>query len=130
MAKITFRTSLYCLLLQGHDMLARVLHGFQSLYHAVSLAPEVWIAMFIRVVSKQECRAFFVDLKSALLSHSSHKLPETFWLCFSRLLHKLDNNNNNNVKPWNGTSVWSLHSAKFHQSKFTFSFKGYLLKLL
>ncbi|KAH7574005.1 hypothetical protein JRO89_XS03G0238700 [Xanthoceras sorbifolium] len=69
--------------------LRRVASGFRSLSQSVKLAPEVWTAMLIRVVTKPEFYRFSLDIISALASHFSHKLPETSWVCISRILHKL-----------------------------------------
>lgn len=69
-------------------MLLRVVKGFQSLYQATKMAPELWSAMLIRMVVKPEFRGFIMDILSTLVIHSRFKLPETFWVCVSRLLHK------------------------------------------
>ncbi|XP_059641022.1 uncharacterized protein LOC132283133 isoform X2 [Cornus florida] len=78
---------------EGHAMLMRVVNGFQSLWYAVKLAPEVWTAMLLRMALKPEVHRFTFDIISALVQHSSHRIPETFWVCISRLLHKLVNYN-------------------------------------
>lgn len=70
-------------------MLLRVVKGFQSLNQAVKMAPELWSAMLIRMVLKPEFRGFIMDILSTLLVHSRFKLPETYWVCISRLLHKV-----------------------------------------
>lgn len=74
---------------EGHSMLIRVLKGFQSFRHAVKLAPEVWTAMLIRMALKPEVHRFALEIISALAMHSSHKLPESSWICISRILHRL-----------------------------------------
>ncbi|KAL5782944.1 hypothetical protein ACOSP7_007973 [Xanthoceras sorbifolium] len=74
---------------EGLATLRRVASGFRSLSQSVKLAPEVWTAMLIRVVTKPEFYRFSLDIISALASHFSHKLPETSWVCISRILHKL-----------------------------------------
>ncbi|GLT56902.1 hypothetical protein SLA2020_299150 [Shorea laevis] len=73
---------------EGHAMMKRVVNGFRSLYQAVKLAPELWTAMLIRMSSKPEVHSFTLDIISALHMHCSRKLPENFWVCISRLLHK------------------------------------------
>lgn len=76
-------------LLQEHDMVMRVVNGFQRLCQAVKLAPEIWMAMFLRLAVKHEVHTFALDLISALMIHFSHKIPVTFWICISRFLHEL-----------------------------------------
>ncbi|CAL5409659.1 unnamed protein product [Camellia sinensis] len=73
-------------------MLMRVVNGLKSFRHAVKLAPEVWTAMLIRMTVKPEAHKFTFDIISALLIHFSRKIPETFWICISRILHKLVKN--------------------------------------
>lgn len=75
-------------------MLGRVLNGFKYLRQAVKLAPDAWTAMLVRILLRPEFHKFSFDILSALVLHSSHKTPETFWLCMSRLIHKLVDNNN------------------------------------
>lgn len=70
----------------------RVAKGFHYLRQAVKLAPELWTAMLIRMALKPEVHRFSFDIISALIMHLSHKLPETFWICMSRHLHKLVRN--------------------------------------
>ncbi|KAK9273388.1 hypothetical protein L1049_018198 [Liquidambar formosana] len=77
---------------EGHAMHMRVLNGFQSLRRAVKLAPEVWTAMLIRLALRPEVHRFTLDIISALVMHLSRKIPETSWVCISRLLHKLVKN--------------------------------------
>ncbi|XP_057959308.1 uncharacterized protein LOC131151869 isoform X2 [Malania oleifera] len=74
---------------QGDAMLARVVKGFQYLRQAINLAPEVWTAMLIRMALKPDVHRFTLDIISALFMHLSHRIPETLWVCISRLLHKL-----------------------------------------
>ncbi|CAL5348789.1 unnamed protein product [Camellia sinensis] len=77
---------------EGHAMLMRVVNGLKSFRHAVKLAPEVWTAMLIRMTVKPEAHKFTFDIISALLIHFSRKIPKTFWICISRILHKLVKN--------------------------------------
>ncbi|CAL5434870.1 unnamed protein product [Camellia sinensis] len=77
---------------EGHAMLMRVVNGLKSFRHAVKLAPEVWTAMLIRMTLKPEAHKFTFDIISALLIHFSRKIPETFWICIARILHKLVKN--------------------------------------
>ncbi|CAK7354046.1 unnamed protein product [Dovyalis caffra] len=74
---------------EGHAMDTRVAKGFHYLRQAVKLAPELWTAMLIRMALKPEVHRFSVDIISALITHLSHKLPETSWICMSSLLHKM-----------------------------------------
>ncbi|KAK2658555.1 hypothetical protein Ddye_005088 [Dipteronia dyeriana] len=74
---------------EGEATLKRVANGFRSLSQSVKLAPEVWTSMLIRIVKKPEFYRFSLDIISALASHFSHKLPDSSWVCISRLLHKL-----------------------------------------
>eukprot|EP00268_Persea_americana_P058757 TRINITY_DN7144_c1_g2_i4.p1 TRINITY_DN7144_c1_g2~~TRINITY_DN7144_c1_g2_i4.p1 ORF type:complete len:473 (-),score=83.62 TRINITY_DN7144_c1_g2_i4:405-1823(-) len=75
---------------EGQAMIARVVNGFQSFYQAVKLAPEVWSTMLIRMILKPEVHRLTLDIISALARHSRLKIPEAFWLCISRFLHKVD----------------------------------------
>ncbi|XP_058068080.1 uncharacterized protein LOC131217240 isoform X3 [Magnolia sinica] len=75
---------------EGHAMFTRVVNGFLSFRLAVNSAPEVWTAMLIRMALKPEVHRFTLDVISALARHSRLKLPEAFWLCVSRFLHKVD----------------------------------------
>ncbi|XP_010913708.1 uncharacterized protein [Elaeis guineensis] len=72
------------------EVLKRLVNGFQSFKRAVSLAPEVWTAMLIRMFVKPEVHRFLWDIISALAIYFRDKIPETFWLCMSRLLHWLE----------------------------------------
>ncbi|KAG8375370.1 hypothetical protein BUALT_Bualt10G0093000 [Buddleja alternifolia] len=74
---------------ERHAVLSRMVNGFQSFRHAVRLAPNVWTAMAIRLSVKPEFQNFAFDVVSALLVHSSHKLPNTMWVCISRIIHNL-----------------------------------------
>lgn len=74
-------------------MLTRVINGFRYLKQAINLAPEVWTGMLIRMSLKPEVHSFMLDIISALAIHFRHKIPETFWVCISKLLHKLVRNN-------------------------------------
>lgn len=71
-------------------MILRLMNGVKSLRDAVNLAPKVWIAMFIRMSIKPEMHRFLLDISSAMVNQSKTRLPETFWLCFSRFLHHLE----------------------------------------
>lgn len=75
---------------EGQAMITRVVNGFRSFYQAVKLAPEVWSTMLIRMALKQEVHRLTFDIISALARHSRLKIPEAFWLCISRFLHKVD----------------------------------------
>ncbi|KAK3439651.1 hypothetical protein EUGRSUZ_C04023 [Eucalyptus grandis] len=77
---------------EAQATLARVALGFRSLGQAVNMAPEVWSAMFLRMVLKPEFRTFILDILSTLFVHLSHKAPETYWICISWLIHKLIDN--------------------------------------
>ncbi|XP_008781808.2 uncharacterized protein slr1919 [Phoenix dactylifera] len=72
------------------EVLKRLVNGFGSFQRAVSLAPEVWTAMLIRMLVKPEVHRFLLDIIAALASHFHDKIPETLWLCISRLLHWLE----------------------------------------
>lgn len=74
-------------------MLTRVVNGFQSLRQSIKLGPEVWTAMFFRMAVKPDVYKFSLDIISALVTHFSHRFPETSWVCISRLLHKLAESN-------------------------------------
>lgn len=74
---------------QEHDTLVRVVSGFRSLGRAVKLAPGLWSAMLIRMVVKPEFQKFAFDTSSALISHFKYHLPVSFWMCISRLLHRV-----------------------------------------
>lgn len=78
-------------------MLLRVINGFQSLRHAVRLAPDVWTAMAIRLALKPEFQRFAFDVLSALLAHSDRKLPDTMWVCISRIMHQAVKNTTGNL---------------------------------
>ncbi|PON73169.1 Protein kinase [Parasponia andersonii] len=79
---------------EGHDMVMRVVNGFQSLRQAVMLAPEIWTAMFLRLAVKREVHTFALDVISALIIHLSRKIPENSWVCISRFLHELTKRDN------------------------------------
>ncbi|KAG8656788.1 uncharacterized protein sll0005 isoform X3 [Manihot esculenta] len=78
---------------EGNSTFMRVVNGFRYLRQAVKLAPEMWTTMLIRVALKPEFHRFTLDIISAFSIHFSHKLPETFWVFISRLLHKMGRNN-------------------------------------
>lgn len=69
-------------------MLLRVSNGFRCLWQAVKMAPEVWMAMLLRMVLKPEVHQFTLDIFSALVIQFKRKTPETLWVSISRLLHK------------------------------------------
>ncbi|XP_058002120.1 uncharacterized protein LOC110657355 isoform X2 [Hevea brasiliensis] len=77
---------------EGHSMFMRVVNGFQYLRQAVRLAPEMWSAMLIRMVLKPEFHRFTLEIILAFSIHFSHKLPQTFWTCISRLMHEMARN--------------------------------------
>ncbi|CAA7398731.1 unnamed protein product [Spirodela intermedia] len=77
---------------EGDSVTKRVVNGLLSLRIAVRSAPEVWAAMLLRVSLRAELHQFIVDVVSALVMHSWKKIPETFWLFLSRLLHKVKEN--------------------------------------
>ncbi|GMH07952.1 hypothetical protein Nepgr_009792 [Nepenthes gracilis] len=73
---------------EGHAMLLRVVKGLGYFWQAVNMAPEVWTAMLIRMGLRPEFHKFIVDIISALALHSKRRIPETFWICISRSLHR------------------------------------------
>ncbi|PIA40902.1 hypothetical protein AQUCO_02400159v1 [Aquilegia coerulea] len=81
---------------EGHATITRVVNALRSLRQAVKLAPEVWIAMLMRLSVKPEFHQFTMDIVCALVIHSGRKIPESTWLCISRLLHKIDTNSDIN----------------------------------
>lgn len=70
-------------------MVQRVFNGFRSLLQAVKLAPEVWTAMLLRMSLRPEVHRFTLDIISTLAIHFRSKIPESFWVCISKFLHKL-----------------------------------------
>ncbi|CAA6662332.1 unnamed protein product [Spirodela intermedia] len=78
--------------MRADSVTKRVVNGLLSLRIAVRSAPEVWAAMLLRVSLRAELHQFIVDVVSALVMHSWKKIPETFWLFLSRLLHKVKEN--------------------------------------
>ncbi|KAL8201135.1 hypothetical protein R6Q57_012474 [Mikania cordata] len=74
---------------EGHATLKRVIDGLIYFWQAVKLAPDAWTAMIIRMALNPEIHRFCVDVVSALLLHSNRRIPDTMWVCLSRLLHKL-----------------------------------------
>lgn len=78
--------------LEERATLMRVVNGFRSLHQVVKLAPDAWLAMFLRMLIKPEFRQFSFDVVSALAVHSIHKIPYALWVCASNVLHKLDRN--------------------------------------
>lgn len=75
---------------EGHAMLMRVVKGFQSLRTAVSLAPDVWAAMLIRVAVKPEFQKFGFDVICALIEHFRYRIPEAIWIRISRFIRNAD----------------------------------------
>nr|CAB3452780.1 unnamed protein product [Digitaria exilis] len=71
-------------------MIRRLVNAVQSFRQAIKLAPDAWSAMLIRTLLKPESQNFILDVFFSLASHSSYKIPETFWLCMSRFLNYLD----------------------------------------
>ncbi|KAF6161772.1 hypothetical protein GIB67_013849 [Kingdonia uniflora] len=72
---------------EGHTIITRMVNGFRALQRAVKLAPEVWVAMLLRLAVKPEVHKFSYDIICALAAHSSRKIPEASWLCISRILN-------------------------------------------
>ncbi|WCJ30452.1 Protein kinase superfamily protein [Euphorbia peplus] len=77
---------------EGHSMYLRVVDGFHHLRQAVKLAPDMWTAMLIRMALRPEFHGFTGDVISAISFRFSHKFPEKFWFCMSRLLHMSERN--------------------------------------
>ncbi|KAG2633443.1 hypothetical protein PVAP13_2NG268000 [Panicum virgatum] len=71
-------------------MIRRLVNAVQSFRQAINLAPDAWSAMLIRTLLKPESQKFVLDVFLSLASHSSYKIPETFWLFMSRFLNYLD----------------------------------------
>ncbi|XP_074560730.1 uncharacterized protein LOC141816906 [Curcuma longa] len=76
--------------LEKDALATRLVNGFCSLRRAISLAPEVWGAMFLRTLAKSNTRRFLLDIFSSLAVHSGNKIPETFFLCISKFIHWLE----------------------------------------
>ncbi|PKU69082.1 uncharacterized protein LOC110100309 isoform X1 [Dendrobium catenatum] len=74
------------------DLISRIWLGLQSFQRAVSLAPELWAALLIRMLLKPELHIFLLEILTAIVDHSKYRLPEAFWLCSSRILHILEEN--------------------------------------
>ncbi|CAL1385218.1 unnamed protein product [Linum trigynum] len=74
---------------EEHKMVTRVANGFRYLSRAIKMAPEVWTAMLIRMAVKPEFHQFSADVISAFVMHFSRRVPETHFICISKLLHKL-----------------------------------------
>ncbi|XP_057810361.1 uncharacterized protein LOC131024844 [Salvia miltiorrhiza] len=72
---------------EDEAMLMRMVSGLESFRRAVKLAPEVWSAMALRLALKPEFQSFAFDILSALSAHSRHKLPDTLWICISKIIH-------------------------------------------
>ncbi|XP_064949556.1 uncharacterized protein LOC135598952 isoform X3 [Musa acuminata AAA Group] len=75
---------------QSDALVMRLVNGFRSLQQAISFAPEVWTAMFLRTLLKSDTHRFLLDIFLSLAVYSRNKMPETFFLCISRLLHLLE----------------------------------------
>ncbi|CAK9312776.1 unnamed protein product [Citrullus colocynthis] len=75
---------------EDHAMLERVVHGFQCLRDAIKLAPQVWMAMLIRMALKPEVHSFSLDVISSIMMHIGRKIPDHLWVCISRFLHDLE----------------------------------------
>ncbi|VFQ68802.1 unnamed protein product [Cuscuta campestris] len=73
---------------EGQAMVMRVAKGFQSMGQAVRLAPEVWVALFVRLALRSEFQVFVLDIVSALVDHANERVPTGFWIFISRLIHK------------------------------------------
>ncbi|KAF7093559.1 hypothetical protein CFC21_095967 [Triticum aestivum] len=71
-------------------MIRRLVNGVQSFRQAISLAPNAWTAMLIRVALKPESQRFILDVFLALVNYSHDKVPETCWICMSKYLNYLD----------------------------------------
>ncbi|XP_073225149.1 uncharacterized protein [Cicer arietinum] len=76
-------------LFEERALLSRIGKGFQYTRDVVKLAPMEWTAMLIRMAVKPEVHKFALDIISASVLCSSHRLQVAFWLYFSRFLHKL-----------------------------------------
>jgi len=76
--------------MQRSKMIRRLVNAVQSFRQAINLAPDAWSAMLIRTLLKPESQKFVLDVFLSLASHSSYKIPETFWLFMSRFLNYLD----------------------------------------
>ncbi|XP_047944209.1 uncharacterized protein slr1919 [Salvia hispanica] len=72
---------------EDEAMLARMMSGLESFRHAVKLAPEVWSAMALRLALKPEFQRFAFDILVALSAHSRRKLPDSLWICISKIMH-------------------------------------------
>lgn len=74
---------------EGEATLKRVVRGFGYFWQAVKLAPDVWMAMLIRMALNPEVHRFYYDIVSALFMHCKRRIPDTFWMSVSRFLHSL-----------------------------------------
>ncbi|CAN6850353.1 unnamed protein product [Brassica oleracea] len=74
--------------LREEGTMRRVSNGFKCLSEAVKLAPGMWTAMLLRMSRKPEVHSYALDIVYALSSHFGHKVPHTFWIIFSKLLHR------------------------------------------
>ncbi|XP_049933387.1 uncharacterized protein LOC116252740 isoform X2 [Nymphaea colorata] len=73
---------------KGNATITRVVGGLRSFRRAVSMAPEVWIPMLIRTALKPEAHQFVFTVLIMLSTISCRKIPESLWLCISKLLHE------------------------------------------
>ncbi|XP_020583969.1 uncharacterized protein LOC110027043 isoform X2 [Phalaenopsis equestris] len=76
--------------LERIDLISRIWLGLQSFGLAVSLAPSLWAALLIQMLLKPQFHIFLLDILTAVVSHYKHRLPESFWLRISRILHHLE----------------------------------------
>ncbi|WZY79415.1 hypothetical protein YC2023_025799 [Brassica napus] len=74
--------------LREEGTMKRVRNGFKGLSEAVKLAPGMWTAMLLRMSRKPEVHSYALDIVYALSSHFGHKVPHTFWILLSKLLHR------------------------------------------
>lgn len=74
------------------DLISRIWLGLQSFARAVSLAPEPWAELFMRLLLKPELHRFLVEILSAVAGQFRNRLPGSIWLCMSRILHYLQEN--------------------------------------
>ncbi|KAM0967988.1 hypothetical protein ACFX1X_016714 [Malus domestica] len=75
---------------EEHAMVMRVVNGFRYLRLAIKLAPEVWTEMLIRMAVMPDVHKFTLDVVSSLFIHFKGKIPETTFVCISRLMHKME----------------------------------------
>lgn len=78
---------------EGADLIRRTVLGMRSFGRAICLAPMLWAALFIRILSKPEFHRFLVDISSVVADHLKSRLPESIWLCISKIIHCSQENN-------------------------------------